>query len=199
MPIAILSMFMNSVGKLLIIRRAERNFRFVSKNFDRHGIVNVTDEERAERLTRGTLGDFPILAATKKTDFLTDFLRYTYSSDMTDSYCRRAVPLTLLASAIVAAVITFFAEGGFFSAESAAFGFSCIFSDVTAGRDDILYPIENYSFEEGMGMCGWINNKRVLFGNRELMTSHNIEGVPSRASESESKRRAGGTLPLSIG
>lgn len=294
MPIAILSMFMNSVGKLLIIRRAERNFRFVSKNFDRHGIVNVTDEERAERLTRGTLGDFPILAATKKTDFLTDFLRYTYSSDMTDSYCRRAVPLTLLASAIVAAVITFFAEGGFFSAESAAFGFSlfsmlissaaciglplvvnipleniassafrsngimlgyqsvddfydtnsvlidagelfpentiklsgikvfsntkidealleaaslthhagsvmhCIFSDVTAGRDDILYPIENYSFEEGMGMCGWINNKRVLFGNRELMTSHNIEGVPSRASESESISGEQEALYLSV-
>lgn len=294
MPIAIIALLLNSVGKMLIIRRAERNFRFVSKSFDRHGIVNVTDEERAERLTRGTLGDFPILASMKKTDFLTDFLRYTYSSDMTDSYCRRAVPLTFLASALIAAGITFFAKADFFSADSAAFGLSlfsmlicsascvsmplvvnipleniaqsafknkgimlgyqsvddfydtnsvlidaerlfpqgtvklsgikvfsntkidealleaasltnhagsimkCIFSDVTAGREDILYPIENYSYEEGMGMCGWINNKRVLFGSRELMSSHNIEGLPSRASESESTAEGQEALYLSV-
>ena len=74
----------------------------------------------------------------------------------------------------------------------------CIFSDVTAGRDDILYPIENYSYEEGLGMCGWINNKRVLFGNREIMTSHNIEGVPSKASESENAAEGQEALYLSV-
>ena len=62
---------------------------------------------------------------------------------------------------------------------------SQLFTDVIAGRNGALYPIENYSYEEGMGMCGWINNKRVLFGNRELMTSHNIEGVPTKTQEAE--------------
>ena len=281
MPVGILALFINSVGKLLIIRRAARNFRFVSKNFDRHGITYVRDEERAERITRGTLGDFPILVSMRKTDFLTDFLRYTYSSDMTDEYCRKATPLCLLASIVVSAFLTFFCKGNFFTLDSAAFGFSifsmlicatsCIampfvvniplenvsksaiknkgimlgyqsvddfydtnsllidastlfpegtvrldgikvfsntkldealleaasltatagsimsqlFTDVIAGRNGALYPIENYSYEEGMGMCGWINNKRVLFGNRELMTSHNIEGVPTKTQEAE--------------
>lgn len=281
MPVGILAMLLNAVGKLLIICRAARNFNFVSKNFDRHGISYVHDEERAERLTRGTLGDFPILASMRKTDFLTDFLRYTYSSDITDSYCRRAAPLCLLFSIAVAIVITFFRQDVFWSAESAAFGFSifsmlicassCVsmplvvniplenisnktiksrgimlgyqsvddfydtnsvlidsvklfpvgsvklsgikvfsntkidealleaaslthhagsimqllFNDVIAGKEEILYPIENYSFEDSMGMCGWINNKRVLFGNRELMTSHNIEGIPTKTKEAE--------------
>ena len=281
MPVGILALFINAVGKLLIIRRAARNFKFVSKNFDRHGITYVTDEDRAERITRGTLGDFPILASMRKTDFLTDFLRYTYSSDMTDDFCKKATPLCFIASIIVSLFLTFFCKGSFFSLDSAAFGFSifsmlicatsCIampfvvniplenvsnsairnkgimlgyqsvddfydtnsilidastlfpegtvrldgikvfsntkldealleaasltstagsimsqlFSDVIAGRNGALYPIENYSYEEGMGMCGWINNKRVLFGNRELMTSHNIEGVPSKTQEAE--------------
>jgi len=294
MPVGILALFINSLGKLLIIRRAARNFKFVSKNFDRHGVTYVTDEDRAERITRGTLGDFPIMASMRKTDFLTDFLRYTYSYDMTDDFCRKASPLCLITSIVVSLFLTLFCKGTVASLESAAFGFSifsmiicatsCIaipfvvniplenvsksaiknkgimlgyqsvddfydtnsilidantlfpegtvrldgikvfsntkldeafleaasltatagsimsqlFTEVIAGRNGALYPIENYSYEEGMGMCGWINNKRVLFGNRELMTSHNIEGVPTKAQEAESVDEGKEVLYLSI-
>lgn len=294
MPVGIMALLINAIGKLLIIRRAARNFRFVSKNFDRTGVVYVTDEERAERLTRGTLGDFPILASTRKTDFLTDFLRYTYSSDMADTYCRKAVPFCLIASIIVSCFLTFFTKGTLATLESAAFGFSifsmlicatsCVampfvvniplentaakvfpdkgimlgyqsvddfydtnsilvnadslfpdgnvklagikvfsntkidealleaasltyhagsimrmlFRDVTEGREEYLYQIENYSYEESMGICGWINNKRLLFGNRELMTSHNIEGIPTKTKEAEITSANQEALYLSI-
>ena len=60
-----------------------------------------------------------------------------------------------------------------------------LFADVISGKESLLYPIENFSFEEESGLCGWINNRRVLLGNRELMTSHNIEGLPTKAEESE--------------
>lgn len=294
MPVGVLALLINSVGKLLIIRRAARNFKFVSGNFDRHAITYVHNEERAEMLTRGTLGDFPILAAMRKTDFLTDFLKYSYSSDMTDKFCRRASPLCLIFSAAVAFVITIIKMGSSPSAEAAAFGFSiftmllcaasCIavplvvniplenvshsairnkgvmlgyqsvddfydtnsilingeklfpegsvnlsgikvfsntkideaileaaslthhaesimqllFNDVIAGKKEILYPIENFSFEESMGLCGWINNKRVLFGNRELMTSHNIEGIPTKTKEAEYTGASQEAMYLSI-
>lgn len=294
MPVGILALLINAIGKLLIIKRAARNFKFVSKNFDRHGVVYVTDEERAERLTRGTLGDFPILASTRKTDFLTDFLRYTYSSDMADTYCHKATPLCMIASVIVACFLTYFTKGSLGTADSAVFGFSifsmiicassCIampfvvnmpleriaasafpgkgimlgyqsvddfydtnsilidadslfpdgniklagikvfsntkidealleaasltyhagsimrflFKDVAYGREETLYPIENFSYEESSGICGWINNKRVLFGNRELMTSHNIEGVPTKTKEAELTTDGQEVLYLSI-
>ncbi len=281
MPVGIFAMLTNAIGKLLILKRAQRNFRFVSQNFDRHAVVYVKDEERAERLTRGTLGDFPILAAMRKTDFLTDFLRYSYSADITDAYCRKSVPLCIIASALVSAFLTFFRTGSFIKTESLAFGFSifsmlicacsCIalpfvaniplekisnitlknkgillgyqsvddlydtnsmliesstlfpensirlggikvfsnikldealldaaslthhagsvlqqlFTDVIAGKESLLYPIENFSVEDELGLCGWINNRRILLGNRELMTSHNIEGIPSKAQETE--------------
>lgn len=291
MPVGILSLLFNAIGKLLIIRRADRNFKFISKEFDRHGVVYVRDEERAERLTRGTLGDFPILAAMKKTDFLTDFLRYSYSSDITDSYCRKAAPLCLIFSLVITLFLTFFRMGTLASIDAVTFGFSifsmlicassCIglpfcvniplenISEITLknkgillgyqsvddlydansvllgaetlfpegtvkmegikvfsntkldealleaaslahhagsimyqifgemivpGKENVLYDIENYSYEENTGLCGWINNKRVLFGSRELMENHNIEGVPSRHQEAEYLEE--GTVPM---
>ncbi|MDD6279577.1 MAG: hypothetical protein PUA81_07305 [Oscillospiraceae bacterium] len=294
MPVGVTALLINALGKLLIIKRAARNFNFVSKNFDRHGISYVRDEERAELLTRGTLGDFPILASMRKTDFLTDFLRYTYSSDMTDKFCRKASPLCLIFSALIAVFVTFARQGTLVGTESAAFGFSiytmllcaasCIaiplvsnlplenvshktirnkgimlgyqsvddfydtnsilinadklfpansvklsgikvfsntkidealleaasltyhadsimqqlFSDVIAGKEELLYNIENFSYEESLGLCGWINNKRVLFGSRELMTSHNIEGIPTKTKEDEYAANSQEALYLSI-
>lgn len=281
MPVGIIALLFNAIGKLLIIRRAKRNFTFISRNFDRHAVVYVKDEERAERLARGTSGDFPIMAAMRKTDFLTDFLRYSYSADITDSFCRRLSPIWLSASLIITVFLTLFRTGSLFSAYALSFGFSifsmlicagcCVampfvaniplerisgqtlknkgillgwqsvddlydtnsilveagklfpegsvklggikvfsntkldealldaasltyhagsvmqllFSDVIVGKEELLYKIENYSYEEDLGLCGWINNRRVLLGNRELMESHNIEGIPTKSKETE--------------
>lgn len=281
MPVGILAMLFNALGKLMILKRAKRNFNFVSRNFERHAVVYVRDEERAERLTRGTLGDFPILASMRKTDFLTDFLKYSYSSDITDSYCKKAVPVCLVFSLIMSVLMTFVRTGTLLSMQSLAFGFSifsmlicaasCIalpftaniplekisqqtlngkgiilgyqsvddlydtnsilaeaetlfpegtvklggikvfsntklpealldaasltynsgsvlqklFDDIIIGREKLLYPIENFSYEEDMGLCGWINNRRILLGTRELMEAHNIEGIPTKAQETE--------------
>ncbi|MDE6679092.1 MAG: hypothetical protein K2K02_08630, partial [Ruminococcus sp.] len=282
MPVGILALLTNALGKYMILQRAERNFKLVSKkDFERHGIVYVRDEERAERLTRGTLGDFPILASMRKTDFLTDFLKYTYSSDITDKYCQKATPICLILSAVISFVITFLCKESLLTMDALAFGMSifsmiicatsCVampfvanvplervsnrvlikkgimlgyqsvddfydtnsvlvntdslfpehsiqlsgvkvfsntkvnealleaasltthagsvmrhlFSDVVDENNDILYNIENFSYEESMGLCGWIHNRRVLFGNRELMHSHNIEGLPTKTKEAE--------------
>lgn len=281
MPVGILSLMFNAIGKLLILKRAKRNFNFASQNFERHAVVYVKDEERAERLTRGTLGDFPILAAMRKTDFLTDFLRYSYSSDISDTFCRKAVPACIIVSVIISLFMTFIRMGTFLSLSALAFGFSifsmiiCVtscmalpltaniplekiskqtlrgkgillgyqsvddlydansilvdadtlfpegtvklegikvfantklpealldaasltyysgsvmkklFDDVIIGREHMLLPVENFSYEEDMGLCGWIRNRRILLGTRKLMESHNIEGIPTMAQELE--------------
>lgn len=60
-----------------------------------------------------------------------------------------------------------------------------MFYDIIVGKTEMLNPVESYLYEDSMGLCGWINNKRVLLGNRELMQNHSIEGLPSIAKESE--------------
>ncbi len=279
-PVGILGLLFNSIGKFLIITRAERNFKVVSKNSEKYGITGVQDDITAETLTRGILGDFPILSSMRKTDFLTDFLKYTYSSDISDKFCRYSIPASFIISLIVSFFITFIRQNTF-SLNALSMGMSlfsmliCIsscagialvsniplnnvskrviqnrgiilgyqsvddfydtnsllvdahmlfpessvtlagiklfsdtktdealleaasltrhagsimqnlFDDVIIRKETPLYDVENFSYEDSLGLCGWINNKRVLFGNRELMTSHNIEGIPTKARENE--------------
>lgn len=53
------------------------------------------------------------------------------------------------------------------------------------GKTELLYPVESYIYEDGLGLSGWIENKRVLLGTRELMENHSIDGLPSEAKEKE--------------
>ena len=53
-------------------------------------------------------------------------------------------------------------------ARYAGSAFSHIFNEVLQGKEHRLYPIENYVYEDGLGLCGWIHNQRILLGNREL-------------------------------
>ena len=52
--------------------------------------------------------------------------------------------------------------------------------------------------EKILPIGGWINNKRVLFGNRELMTSHYIEGMPTKTKETEFTSNGQEAVYLSI-
>ena len=73
-----------------------------------------------------------------------------------------------------------------------------MFYDIIAGKTELLNPVESYIFEDSMGLCGWINNKRVLLGNRELMTNHSIEGIPTLAKEKEYTKNGKSAVYLSI-
>ncbi len=52
-------------------------------------------------------------------------------------------------------------------------------------KNRTLHDVQEIRWEEGSGISGWISNRRVLFGNRELMESHNVEGLPTRRREAE--------------
>lgn len=279
-PVAVLGLFVNAIGKKLILNRMALNFDYISKDNDAHAIVCVEDDDRAESLTRGTIGDFPILATMRKTNFIKDFAKYTYSSDTGDRYSRILAPLIIIFSFILAAVVTFL-RVKVFDASAIAFGLfvfaasvsacSCIatplianiplekaakkyvrnkgimlgyqsvddfydinsvmvsaetffpvgtvnlssvklfsgtkienvlheaasltvhgnsvlkdlFTDIIADKNVPLSRVENFVYEDSMGLCGWINNRRVLLGNRELMNNHKIEGIPTMTKEKE--------------
>jgi Cu+-exporting ATPase len=57
--------------------------------------------------------------------------------------------------------------------------------EILDGNLDLLCDVENCSYEDGLGICGWIDNKRVIMGNRELMELHNIENLPTKSKEAE--------------
>lgn len=291
--VAIASLLFNTMGKLFIVNRTQHSFRFVSGSSEKYALFPVSDEETAQNFTRGALSDFPRLAAMRKTEFLSDFLKTTYSSDSTDRFCRIFTPV-VLAAAIVIGVIAgilgkpehgtssiYIGISVFVAVVSICTGFSvmlvvnlpmlrsakknsenqgvilgydCIdefaetnsvlidadqlfpqgsvklsaikvfsdtrideaiveaaslttqagsvlknmFYDIIAGKTELLNPVESYIFEDSMGLCGWINNKRVLLGNRDLMINHSIEGMPPVAKEKEYTENGRHAVYLSI-
>ncbi|MCR4614535.1 MAG: hypothetical protein K5756_00075 [Clostridiales bacterium] len=57
-----------------------------------------------------------------------------------------------------------------------------VFRSVVADTDDVLPAVSSISFEENLGISGWIHGQKVLLGNRNLMAAHNIS-VPTHREE----------------
>ncbi len=291
-PVAIAGMLANTIGKLLIVGRAQRNFKFLSSDTEKYSVFNIEDESTAAVFTKGALRDFPVLASMKKTEFLTGFIKSTYCGDATDKFCKIAMPIILGMSLISAVICTFvtkeFGSDRFYIAlanftaclsMASCFGIMLtvnlplassgkkylessgvllgyesveefadtnsvlldvtqlfpqgvislsaikvfsdtrideaiveaaslssqansilknMFFDIIAGKTELLNPVESYIYEDTMGLCGWINNKRVLLGNRELMANHSIAGVPTKTKEKEYTKNGKQVIYLSV-
>lgn len=49
-----------------------------------------------------------------------------------------------------------------------------VFDKMFVNRRDILPTVKSFSYEERLGVSGWINNQKVLLGTRDMMINHNI-------------------------
>ena len=43
-----------------------------------------------------------------------------------------------------------------------------LFNDVISGKQKMLSHVENFVYEDSMGLCGWINNRRIIFPFRAI-------------------------------
>ncbi|MBC8571019.1 hypothetical protein [Zongyangia hominis] len=57
-----------------------------------------------------------------------------------------------------------------------------VFLQVIEGKQDILKPVDSLVYEDAMGLSAWVDSKRVLIGNRELMLNHGVD-IPSKDYE----------------
>lgn len=282
MSAAILGLLFNTLGKLLIVNRTERNFKYVAGEYDKFAVTNILNEDIASKFTKGALlNDFPELATMRKTEFNNNFLEHSYSTDIADRCSRKYAPILLIASILVGLLALFFdrhaagfsqkilsafaafsgtisiassfalmlvvnlplarASKRFLRSSGVMLGYSAVeefadtnsilvdsrqlfpegmidlvnlkamsatpieesilmaaslscqagsvlqsmFYNMLRGKTEMLYPVESYIYEDGLGLSGWIDNQRILFGTRELMENHSIEGLPPLSKEKE--------------
>ena len=294
--VSIIGLLINTIGKLLIVTRTERNFRYVSGGYSKYAVMKVDDEDAAAKFTKGALTDFPSLATSRKTEFVSDFIKNSYSPDMTDAFCKYYVPIITVISIIVGVISAFLhpeavtdgtrmimyglscaagayaicsaagmmlvaniplakASKKYLQSSAVMLGYSAVdtFADTNSvlidaidlfpdgmveivnikpakktpiedgiiyaaslccqtesilrptfykmikGKTEMLFPVESYLYEDGLGLLGWIQNKRVLFGNRALMESHSIEGLPTPEKEAQYAKDGSSLQYLSIG
>lgn len=98
---AILGMLCNTLGKLCIVRRTQRNFKFVAETENFSAVELVDDDQTVAYLTNGSAGKRKELAVMRRTGFIKDFMKNSYSSDLADSYAEKTTPLMLAAALAV--------------------------------------------------------------------------------------------------
>lgn len=275
----ILGLIFNTIGKLTIVKRTQENFRYIAGNFTRYAVKTVDNEDTACSFTKGYLNDFPELSAMCKTGFVKDFMKNSYSADISDVYATKAAPIIFLAGVAMGLLSFVFdknavsltdkiivAAGAFSGLVSMCCSFSlmlfvniplanaskkylkysgvmlgysavdkfadtnsvivetsqlfpndsvnfvnlkvlsatsleeCIllaaslayqadsilksaFGKMLKGRTDILYKTQSCKCEDGLGISGWIQNKRVLLGNKKLMAKHSVDVSPYQEKE----------------
>ena len=293
-PVAIGALLFNTIGKLLIVSRTQRNFEFVTGEGEKYAIFKVLDERLATKFTKGALTDFPSLGSIRKTEFVKNFLKNSYCDDISERYCKFAVPITVVISIIVGVLSVIFtkettdtvgltyialanltgtialcstfaltiviniplskASKHYLESSAALLGYSSVdeFKDTNSimvdasslfpegavdfvnlkqlsattieegiliaaslashansilkapfykmlkGKTEMLYSVDSYVYEDSLGISGWIENKRVLLGSRELMENHSIEGLPSKVKERQYAKTNGNVVYLSI-
>jgi len=72
-----------------------------------------------------------------------------------------------------------------------------VFLQVIEGRRDLLLPAENLSFENGMGISAFIEDRQTFFGSRSLMQEYGID-VPSKDYEARYSRNGRDLLYLAV-
>lgn len=72
-----------------------------------------------------------------------------------------------------------------------------VFNRIIGGSTDLLPPVRDMIYEDRLGLSATIYNQRVLLGNRNLLTHHNIE-VPLKSEEDKVKRNGRKILYIAI-
>lgn len=49
-----------------------------------------------------------------------------------------------------------------------------LFINIIDHKKEILKPVDTIVYEDGMGTSAWVDNSKILIGNRRLMDSHNV-------------------------
>ncbi|MBR4036369.1 MAG: hypothetical protein IKJ05_06550 [Oscillospiraceae bacterium] len=73
-----------------------------------------------------------------------------------------------------------------------------VFMEVIEGKTDILYPLDSCEYIERQGYVSWINNNRVIVGNRTLMEKYDVN-MPPLSLEAKFTKQGRKPVYLAVG
>ncbi len=105
--VSLVGLVFNTAGKMYMISRAKRNFRFISGDSQKYYAQKVENEASASMLAKGLGNRVPVLAVMRKTEFLTDFLKSSYCDDAADRLSGKLIIGSLI-SGVLAGLLAYF-------------------------------------------------------------------------------------------
>lgn len=94
-------LFVNTAGKLTMVRRIHSNFRFVSSREQKYAVRNFDDHNTAIKMTKDAVAEDPAIAYQHPTGFLKRFLELSYCPDPAESASRTIAPIGLILSLVL--------------------------------------------------------------------------------------------------
>lgn len=129
--VALAGLLFNTLGKLIMINRAKKNFRFISSDMSHYYADVVDSQSEASALTRGVINELPYLVTMRKTELLTDFLRKSYCEDKADRISRILTPASLIVGA-VSGILAYFIPNGMEGMENNIYWASTVLIGIVA-------------------------------------------------------------------
>jgi cation transport ATPase len=108
--IVLLGLLCNAIGKLVMVKRVKKNFRFLATGKKFTSAKIYTDETIASKMMSGTVVDKPIIAYQHKTGFLTNFLQLSYAPDPSEEVAGKIAPFTTICAILVALIYGFISK-----------------------------------------------------------------------------------------
>ncbi len=102
--LAIGIIFLNSVGKLSMVRRIYTNFRFLTAREEKYSVRVYEDYNTALKLAGDSTSGAPKIAYQRKAGFLKRFLELSYDSDPSEEASKTIAPYGLVLSLILCIV-----------------------------------------------------------------------------------------------
>lgn len=100
-PLAVLALFLNTLGKLSMVGRIARNFHFVAAPDRKMAVHLLHDHNTALQMARGCVADTPVIAYQARAGFLRNFLRVSYLPDPLEQNAPVAAPIGIVCSLIL--------------------------------------------------------------------------------------------------
>ena len=94
-------LFLNTLGKLTMMRRIHSNFRFVASRENKYAVRIYDDYNTSLRMAGSAVVSQPVIAYQQKVDFLKRFLQISYEPDPAETVSQAMAPIGLLSSLIL--------------------------------------------------------------------------------------------------
>ena len=94
-------LFLNTLGKLTMVRRIHSNFRFVASRENKYAVRIYDDYNNSLRMAGPAVVSQPVIAYQQRVDFLKRFLQISYEPDPAETASQAMAPIGLLSSLLL--------------------------------------------------------------------------------------------------
>lgn len=123
--LVVLALFLNTVGKVSMLKRILKNFRYISAPDQKQAVQLFDDHNTALQMTKGCVIDAPVIAFQTKTNFLKHFLKLSYEPDPSEQSSQTLAPI-LFISSLVLCIVTLYLSRDVYRTLSAFAAAACI-------------------------------------------------------------------------